>query len=50
MHNDHYIGVWDISRGAKVAEEKGGVDKILDLVWAPQGHRFCSVGIKHIMF
>lgn len=50
MHNDHNISVWEVSTGRKIAEAKGSQDKILDLAWSHNEHRFCSTGIKHIAF
>ena len=31
LNDGHYVSVWDASTGAKVAEQKGSPDKILDL-------------------
>lgn len=50
LHNDHYVSVWDATTGAKVAEMKGGPDKILDLAWNHSSYSFGTAGIKHIYF
>ncbi|CAG9313094.1 unnamed protein product [Blepharisma stoltei] len=50
MHNDHYVSVWEVSTGRKVAEQKGGPDKILDVCWSKTELKFCTAGIKHIYF
>lgn len=50
MHNDHYISVFDVDTGTRVAESKGGPDKVLDLAWSKSSHMFVTAGIKHIYF
>jgi microtubule-associated protein-like 6 len=50
LHNDHYVSVWDTANGTRVAEAKGGPDKILDLAWNHSSHSFVTAGIKHIYF
>lgn len=50
LHNDHYVSVWNASSGAKVGEDKGGPDKVLDVACSPQGTNFVTVGVKHIYF
>ena len=50
LHNDHYVSVFDVDSGVRVAEQKGGVDKILDLSWSSSSHCFVTAGIKHVSF
>jgi WD40 repeat protein len=50
LSNDHYVRVWEWQAGRQVFEDKGGVDKILDLAWSTNSHNFATVGIKHVCF
>lgn len=50
LHNDHYIGIYDASSGAKVGEDKSGGDKIMDLCWSPTESKFAVVGGRFTFF